>query len=92
LWRLSGDAAHDARRDVQILELDDVVALLRREVEKAGGQAAWAKSTGTDRSLLNKVLKGHRPPTAKMIAALNLRVVFTPGNGSWLQRLPRQTP
>jgi hypothetical protein len=74
---------------VQIFELDDVIALLRRDVEKAGSQVAWSKRTGIDRSLLNGVLKGHRPPTAGMIAALNLRIVFTPGQGSWPKRMPR---
>jgi hypothetical protein len=76
----------------EVLELDDVVALLRREVEKAGGQVAWSKRTGIHRTVLNTVLKGRRSPTASMIAALNLRVVFTPGKGSWLRRLPRQKP
>jgi hypothetical protein len=68
------------RGNVQIFELDEVVALLRREVEKAGGQVAWSKGSGIDRALLNKVLNGRRPPTAGMIKALNLRVVFTPQN------------
>jgi hypothetical protein len=30
-----------------------------------------------------------RPPTARMIAALNLRIVFTLGKGSWPKRLRR---
>jgi DNA-binding phage protein len=45
-------------------------------VERAGGQAAWAKETGTSRAVVNKVLNGQRPPTKKIIDALNLRVVF----------------
>lgn len=47
----------------EILELDDVVALLRQEVEKAGGQTVWSKKTDTNRTLLNRVLRGRRPPT-----------------------------
>ena len=67
---------------MRILELDDVIALLRDEVERAGGQVAWSKRTGTDRSMINRVLNGYRLPTAGMIAALNLRVVFTPRDKS----------
>jgi DNA-binding phage protein len=63
---------------VQILELDDVVTLLRREVEQAGSQTAWSKKTGIDRATLNQVLKGRRSPTQGILAALNLRTVFTP--------------
>ena len=61
----------------EILELDDVVALLRREIEKAGGQVAWSQRTAINRTLLNQVLRRHRPPTGRIIEALNLRVVFT---------------
>lgn len=75
---------------MQIFELDDIVALLRREVDIAGGQVAWSKSTGINRTLLNQVLRGRRQPTARMVAALNLRIVFTPGNGSWPKRSMRQ--
>ena len=72
----------------QMLELDDVVALLRREVEKAGGQSAWSKKKGISRTVLNRVLNGRKPPTAGIIAALNLRAVFTP-RGKVQSRGPR---
>jgi DNA-binding phage protein len=61
---------------MRILDLDDVVHLLRSEVSRAGGQAAWAKATGVNRVLVNRVLSGRRPPTKKMISALELRTVF----------------
>jgi hypothetical protein len=61
---------------VQIFELDDVVALLRREVKAAGGQVAWSKTNHVDRTVVNRVLKGRRPPTPGIIAALSLGVVF----------------
>lgn len=73
---------------LKILELDDVFALLRQEVEKAGGQVAWSKRTGIDRTVLSKVLRGSRQPTATIIEALGLRIVFTPRNSTGPKRLP----
>lgn len=70
---------------------EDVVALLRREVDEGGGQVAWSKKKGVDRSTLGRVLKGYRPPSAAIIAALKLRMVCTPGIGIWSKTLPRQT-
>lgn len=82
----------DKGGNVRIFDMDDVVALLRRQVDTAGGQVAWSKMTGNNRAVLNGVLKGHRQPTPRMIAALNLRMVFVRGNGSWPKRLSRQKP
>jgi hypothetical protein len=62
--------------EMRMLDLDDVVCLLRSEVSRAGGQAAWANATGVNRVLVNRVLNGQRPPTKKMISALELRTVF----------------
>jgi hypothetical protein len=61
---------------MKILEVEDVVRLLRSEVSRAGGQVAWAKETGISRTVLNTVLKGHRLPTKRIISALRLRAVF----------------
>jgi len=58
------------------LEMEGVICLLRAEVERAGGQAAWAKKAGVDRTLVNSILKGRRIPTKKIVRALNLRTVF----------------
>jgi DNA-binding phage protein len=59
-----------------ILDVEDVVRLLRSEVKRAGGQAAWASKTGLNRIVVNKVLNGKTSPTKKIIKALKLRVVF----------------
>jgi len=67
---------------VDILELADVIALLRSEVAKASNQRAWANRTGLDRTVLNQILRGRRPPTPHVIELHKLRVVFTPLNGS----------
>jgi antitoxin component HigA of HigAB toxin-antitoxin module len=65
--------------EIRIFEVSDVIALLQREVESAGGQSAWSRKTGVDRSAVNLVLKGRRELTVAIIAALNLRMVFVPG-------------
>jgi DNA-binding phage protein len=61
---------------MRILDVDDVIRLLRSEVNRAGGQAAWAKETGVDRVIVNRILNGQRLPTKKIISALKLRMVF----------------
>jgi DNA-binding phage protein len=61
---------------MRVLEVEDVVHLLRSKVERAGGQSAWAKKAGVDRTVVNRILHGARRPTEKIISALNLRMVF----------------
>ena len=63
---------------MSFLDLKDVIRLLRSEVERAGGQAAWAKKTGTNRTVINRVLNDRQSPTKKIISALKLRMVFVP--------------
>jgi DNA-binding phage protein len=63
---------------MRFLELKDVIRLLRSEVERAGGQSAWAKKTGNNRTTINRVLHDRIPPTKKIIGALKLRMVFVP--------------
>ena len=60
------------------LEMEAVISLLRSEVERAGGQAAWAKKAGVHRTIVNGILQGRRMPTKKIVSALNLRTVFVP--------------
>jgi DNA-binding phage protein len=64
------------------LEYSDVITLLRTEIAQTGSQAAWCRKTGINRTILNKVLHGRKPPTKKMIVALDLRMVFIPRNKS----------
>ena len=66
------------------MEAKDVIALLRSEVSRAGGQVAWAKKAGVSRIVVNKILNGHELPTKKIIKALKLRTVFV--SESELQR------
>jgi DNA-binding phage protein len=61
---------------VRILELKDIVPLLRAEVRRAGGVTAWCKKTGVHRTIASKVLNNLSPPTKSVIKALKLRTVF----------------
>jgi DNA-binding phage protein len=63
--------------DMRVLDDKDVVRLLRSEVERAGGQSAWARREGIDRTLLNRVLNGQEPPTREIIRALKLCNAYT---------------
>ncbi len=60
-----------------LLTAERVMERLHYEVDQAGGQSAWARRNGVDRSYLNQVLRGHKEPGAMIISALNLeRVVM----------------
>lgn len=59
-----------------MLDDSDVVRLLRSEVERAGGQSSWAQRERIDRTLLNRVLSGRKPPTEQIIRALKLCNVY----------------
>jgi DNA-binding phage protein len=61
---------------MHILDVEDVIHLLRSEVKRTGGQAAWASKTGVSRVVVNKILKGKASPTKKIIRALKLQIVF----------------
>jgi DNA-binding phage protein len=61
---------------MRVLELKDVIRLLRSEVERAGGQAGWAKKTGIQRTTINKALNDQGLLTKKIIRELKLRMVF----------------
>jgi len=54
---------------MRILEQNDIVQLLRSEVEEAGGQTAWAKKHGLERTAVNKVMHRGRPPYPRSRAA-----------------------
>jgi DNA-binding phage protein len=63
-------------RLVRVLDDNDVVERLRLSVKRAGGQSAFARQTGLDRSHLNFVLAGKRLPSWSIIDTLNLGVVY----------------
>jgi len=61
---------------MRIVELKDVVQLLRAEVRRAGSITAWCNKTGVHRTTATKVLNNSIPPTRSIIKALKLRTVF----------------
>ena len=64
---------------VKILEPEDILRLLRKHVKEAGGQTAWSRKKGIDRTLVSHILSGRKPPTKSIIWALNLRIgVYAP--------------
>jgi hypothetical protein len=62
----------------RVFDDDDVLKLLHSHVKSAGGQIAFSKQTGIERSHLNMVLNGKRRLSPSIIDALNLRVVYAP--------------
>jgi DNA-binding phage protein len=65
---------------MRLFDERDVIHLLQAEVKRTGGQTAWARKTGFDRPMLNKILSGRLSPTKKIIDLLNLRLVYVSKN------------
>ena len=63
---------HSAR----LLNLQDVIRLLRSEVERAGSQRAFARKAGVNVSVVSKTLRGMILPSEKILRALRLRIVY----------------
>jgi DNA-binding transcriptional regulator YdaS (Cro superfamily) len=51
----------------KLLDESDVLRLLREDVDRAGGQSAWARRSGIDRVYLNRVLNGKRPLPPRIV-------------------------
>jgi hypothetical protein len=62
----------------RVFDDDEVLKLLHSSLKSAGGQIAFSKKTGVERSRLNMVLNGKRRLSPSIIDALNLRVVYAP--------------
>jgi hypothetical protein len=58
-----------------LLDENDVLRLLHEDVNRVGGQSAWARRSGIDRTHLNRVLKGQRPLSLNIAQALKLKKV-----------------
>ena len=56
--------------------IQDVIELLRRETDRVGGQSEWARQTGIQRPLINRVLNGRRLPPLQLCRALGLEWVI----------------
>lgn len=54
------------------MTLEQALALLKRQCEKAGGQASWAKQHNMSAPYVSDVLAGRRDPGEKVLTALGL--------------------
>jgi hypothetical protein len=60
-----------------IFDEEDVIRLLRVEIEKDGSQATWARRRRIERANVNAMLSGRIPISKTVADALGLRRVFT---------------
>ena len=70
------DVLYQALGVQRLLNLNDVLRLLRSEVERAGSQRAFAEKAGVNVSAVSKTLRRMVLPSEKILGALNLRVVY----------------
>jgi hypothetical protein len=54
---------------------DELLQFLRREIEKAGSQAEWARRNAVDRTMLNKVIGGRKKAGPAILHALKIQEV-----------------
>jgi hypothetical protein len=60
----------------RLLNLNDVIRLLRSEVTRAGSQRAFARKAGVNVSVVSKTLRGMVLPSEKILSALKLHIVY----------------
>jgi ribosome-binding protein aMBF1 (putative translation factor) len=60
----------------QILDLEDVIRLLRSEIERAGSQRAFARKAGVNSSVVSRTMSGQVLPSQKILRALKLHIVY----------------
>ena len=60
-----------------IFDEENVVRLLRAEIEKDGSQAAWARRRRIERANVNAMLSGRIPISKTVADALGLRRTYT---------------
>ena len=60
----------------RLLNHNDVIRLLRSEIERAGSQRAFARKAGVNVSVVSKTLRRMVLPSEKILSALKLRVAY----------------
>jgi hypothetical protein len=55
------------------LRVQDLLRLLRRDINRVGGQSEWARQTGICRTYINRVLNGRKPPGPSIWRALGFK-------------------
>jgi hypothetical protein len=61
-----------------LLDAEDVLQLLRSEIERAGGPMAFSKRARVDRATVHRALMREIRLSRKIIRALDLRTVYVP--------------
>jgi transcriptional regulator with XRE-family HTH domain len=73
---------------MEFFEVPDVLELLRREIDRVGGQSELARRSGVSRTQINRALNGRRLPASQLCRALGLEwgiVRYIVGEGGPLQ-------
>ena len=70
-----------------LLRIEDVIRLLRDEVERVGSQSEWARRKGVARTSLSHALSGRKRPTKDILKTLKLEKVVAYKQGA--QTRPR---
>ena len=60
------------------LTAEEVRRLLIREIERAGGQTAWSRHTGVERTYLNSVVQGRRSPISEAGSCAGIKRIVLP--------------
>lgn len=60
----------------RLLDLEEVVRLLRSEIERAGSQRAFARKADVNISVVSRTVSGQVLPSPKILRAFKLRVVY----------------
>jgi DNA-binding phage protein len=59
------------------LQIQDVLKLLRAQIDHVGGQSEYARQTGVNRVIINRVLNGRQSPGLNLCRMLGLQWVIT---------------
>jgi hypothetical protein len=70
LWGRSMTSRNNSHKRGKVLEEDDVVHLLSAAIEREGGQSAFARRYGVDRSGINMILHGKKRVNDSVAAVL----------------------
>ena len=60
---------------MKLLDGEDVLAILSEQVQRAGGQTAWAKKFGINRTDVTNALRKRRSVSKAILDALGLKRV-----------------
>jgi DNA-binding phage protein len=78
------------RGAIMDLKRPEIEQLLRRHIEQSGGLSQWARRTGLSREHLSRVLHGHKQIGPKIMRALKLHEVPSPGPRKALSALRKE--